>query len=124
MKHFAGDVTYCVTGWLDKNNDKLSEDYEKYLANATKELARDHLSKKEEEESAERFAERVVRLAAAGDVAALHDLHDDDSHGAADTRVFDAALPGDRDWDDFFQTDAARDCGVCAAAPPAGRGLY
>ena len=32
LKHFAGDVTYVVHGWLDKNNDKLSDDYEKHMA--------------------------------------------------------------------------------------------
>ena len=49
MKHFAGEVTYSVLGWLDKNNDKLSEDYEKHLASSSKSLLRDHLAKKEEE---------------------------------------------------------------------------
>ena len=29
MKHFAGDVTYCVDGFLDKNMDPLNEDVEK-----------------------------------------------------------------------------------------------
>ena len=38
LKHFAGDVTYSVLGWLDKNNDKLSEDYEKHLAGSSKKL--------------------------------------------------------------------------------------
>ena len=32
MRHFAGDVVYCVDGWLEKNNDKLSDDYEKVAA--------------------------------------------------------------------------------------------
>ena len=36
LKHFAGDVTYSVLGWLDKNNDKLSEDYEKFLLSSSK----------------------------------------------------------------------------------------
>jgi len=51
MKHFAGDVTYSVLGWLDKNNDKLSEDYEKHIAASSKVLLSDHLAKKEEEEA-------------------------------------------------------------------------
>ena len=38
LKHFAGEVTYSVLGWLDKNNDKLSEDYEKHLAGSSKAL--------------------------------------------------------------------------------------
>ena len=50
LKHFAGDVTYSVLGWLDKNNDKLSEDYEKHLSLSSKELLKNHLAKKEEEE--------------------------------------------------------------------------
>ena len=41
MKHFAGDVTYSVLGWLDKNNDKLSEDYEKHIAASSKVLLSD-----------------------------------------------------------------------------------
>ena len=36
MKHFAGDVTYSVEGWLEKNNDKLSEDYEKTLIGSSR----------------------------------------------------------------------------------------
>jgi myosin-6 len=31
VKHFAGDVTYCVTGFLDKNMDPLAEDVEKMM---------------------------------------------------------------------------------------------
>ena len=34
MRHFAGDVVYCVEGWLEKNNDKLSDNYEKVAAPA------------------------------------------------------------------------------------------
>ena len=48
LKHFAGDVTYAVANWLDKNNDKLSEDYEKHLASSTKDLVKNHIAKKEE----------------------------------------------------------------------------
>ena len=38
VKHFAGDVTYSVVGWLEKNNDKLSDDYEKMFASSSKAL--------------------------------------------------------------------------------------
>eukprot|EP01043_Picozoa_sp_COSAG02_P009111 COSAG02_NODE_304_length_25204_cov_11.025095_17_plen_1285_part_00 len=31
IKHFAGDVTYCVEGFLDKNMDPLNEDVEKMM---------------------------------------------------------------------------------------------
>ena len=48
LKHFAGEVTYAVANWLDKNNDKLSEDYEKHLKSSSKTLVKDHLTKKEE----------------------------------------------------------------------------
>jgi len=51
LKHFAGDVTYSVLGWLDKNNDKLSEDYEKHLTLSTKKLVKENLIKKEEEDA-------------------------------------------------------------------------
>jgi len=49
LKHFAGDVTYSVLGWLDKNNDKLSEDYEKFLTKSKKVLIRDFIAKKDED---------------------------------------------------------------------------
>jgi len=49
LKHFAGDVTYSVLGWLDKNNDKLSEDYEKFLLSSSKALIKECIAKKEEE---------------------------------------------------------------------------
>jgi hypothetical protein len=48
LKHFAGDVTYSVLNWLDKNNDKLSDDYEKHLSMSTKKLVKEYLTKKEE----------------------------------------------------------------------------
>ena len=50
MKHFAGDVTYSVIGWLDKNNDKLSDDYEKHLTQSSKALIKEHLVKQEPED--------------------------------------------------------------------------
>jgi myosin heavy subunit len=50
MKHFAGDVTYCVDGWLEKNNDKLSDDYEKMFTSSAKQIMAEQLAKKEEEE--------------------------------------------------------------------------
>ena len=31
IKHFAGDVTYAVEGFLDKNMDPLNEDVEKMM---------------------------------------------------------------------------------------------
>eukprot|EP01043_Picozoa_sp_COSAG02_P010080 COSAG02_NODE_349_length_24073_cov_102.816092_6_plen_1343_part_00 len=34
IKHFAGDVTYCVEGFLDKNMDPLNEDVEKMMFNS------------------------------------------------------------------------------------------
>lgn len=46
LKHFAGDVTYVTVGWLEKNNDRLSDDFEKHMATSTKDLIRNHLSKK------------------------------------------------------------------------------
>ena len=52
LKHFAGDVTYAVFNWLDKNNDKLSDDYEKHLTKSSKTLIKEHLVKKEEEAAA------------------------------------------------------------------------
>ena len=50
LKHFAGEVTYAVANWLDKNNDKLSEDYEKHLKSSSKTLVNTYLTKKEEED--------------------------------------------------------------------------
>ena len=52
MRHFAGEVTYAVEGWLEKNNDKLSDDYEKMFGASTKEMMAKELAKKEEEEEA------------------------------------------------------------------------
>lgn len=49
MRHFAGEVMYCVDGWLEKNNDKLSDDYEKIFATSSKELVASQLAKREEE---------------------------------------------------------------------------
>jgi myosin heavy subunit len=49
LKHFAGDVTYSVANWLEKNMDKLSEDYEKFLGASSKDLLAKSLHKKEEE---------------------------------------------------------------------------
>lgn len=34
VKHFAGDVTYCVAGFLDKNMDPLNEDVEKMMSHS------------------------------------------------------------------------------------------
>jgi len=51
LKHFAGDVMYLTHGWLEKNNDKLSDDYEKHLAESTSDLLANHLAKREEVEA-------------------------------------------------------------------------
>jgi len=41
IKHFAGDVTYCVEGFLDKNMDPLNEDVEKMMFNSSLDLLHD-----------------------------------------------------------------------------------
>ncbi|OAD73612.1 hypothetical protein PHYBLDRAFT_71839 [Phycomyces blakesleeanus NRRL 1555(-)] len=35
VKHYAGDVEYCTTGWIDKNKDPLNEDITRLLARST-----------------------------------------------------------------------------------------
>ena len=42
-----------LQGWLEKNNDKLSDDYEKVFATSSKELVASQLAKREEEPEAE-----------------------------------------------------------------------
>eukprot|EP00933_Yihiella_yeosuensis_P050590 TRINITY_DN4838_c0_g1_i4.p1 TRINITY_DN4838_c0_g1~~TRINITY_DN4838_c0_g1_i4.p1 ORF type:complete len:1312 (-),score=275.42 TRINITY_DN4838_c0_g1_i4:174-4109(-) len=41
IKHYAGQVSYCTRGWIDKNNDSLVPEIEELLASGTKVLVRD-----------------------------------------------------------------------------------
>lgn len=35
ITHYAGDVTYCIIGFLDKNKDTLFQDFKRLLFNST-----------------------------------------------------------------------------------------
>lgn len=35
IKHYAGDVTYCINGFLDKNKDTLFQDFKRLLYNSS-----------------------------------------------------------------------------------------
>lgn len=34
ITHYAGDVTYCIVGFLDKNKDTLFQDFKRLLYNS------------------------------------------------------------------------------------------
>ena len=38
VKHFAGDVTYSVEGWLEKNNDTLHSDFSEEMGKASQQV--------------------------------------------------------------------------------------
>ena len=50
---YVSSYWLCLLGWLEKNNDKLSDDYEKVFATSSKELVASQLARREEEPEAE-----------------------------------------------------------------------
>lgn len=47
LKHYAGDVTYCVNGFIDKNNDLLFRDLKEAMCNSTNCIMLEVFPKKE-----------------------------------------------------------------------------
>ncbi|KAJ8950584.1 hypothetical protein NQ314_007808, partial [Rhamnusium bicolor] len=56
ITHYAGDVTYCIVGFLDKNKDMLFQDFKRLLYNS-----RDHTIKSMWPEGAQHISEALVQ---------------------------------------------------------------